>query len=640
MRLEFEPEAFEALQYWTKTEARTVWKILDLIEDTKRHPFTGLGKPEPLKHQAKGAWSRRLYPCAKLHFCYQFQQLVPLGFNNVWDIPIGATAISFFCMSACHSGLISFNTSVSAPIIKAEVPLGSASPVNAGQSFPRGFLTLSSPLLLGLAFQFLLGGLASGQSKLGEKQPLPPGKTIQAPNLAKLVALADDLRIFANQNRGMAKAVKDYQPEEIESLLAKRRNLSLTDFRKVVKTGIESSNPTDQAIALLVSGKFAESEAKFIAAAEKEAIPGDTAALEYGRAGAACTYRGDDRAALPHYQKALTLTTRVRSPQTWAALQYDSGKASVEIARLQPQEGVRFIKEAVKAFRVSLEVRTRAALPQDWAMTQNELGKALSDLADRSDPSAAGLLEREAVEVYRAALQVRTRKALPLEWAKTTGNLANALAALCLRSDKDEELELLMKQAGEAYESATEVFTFEEYPQEWAAIQGNMGKFFVELIPFIDGEGAQTTVIETAVEALQEALKVFTRQAQPRRWAIMQLNLGNALSTQARLGEKAEAKPLLAEAEQAFRAAMEVCTREAQPLEWAAAQYNLAGALKSLGDLETGEPQQEHWQAAEQAYKQALEIYTLESHPGNYQQMEKGLQSIQERLQKSTKGLN
>lgn len=60
MRLEFEPEAFEALQYWAGTDARKVQKILDLIEDTKRHPFTGLGKPEPLKHKAKGAWSRRI----------------------------------------------------------------------------------------------------------------------------------------------------------------------------------------------------------------------------------------------------------------------------------------------------------------------------------------------------------------------------------------------------------------------------------------------------------------------------------------------------------------------------------------------------------------------------------------------------
>jgi toxin YoeB len=58
--LEFEPEAFEALQHWARTDARMVRKILDLIEDAKRHPFTGIGKPEPLKHQAKGAWSRRI----------------------------------------------------------------------------------------------------------------------------------------------------------------------------------------------------------------------------------------------------------------------------------------------------------------------------------------------------------------------------------------------------------------------------------------------------------------------------------------------------------------------------------------------------------------------------------------------------
>ncbi len=56
MRLEFEPEAFEALQYWARTVARKLQKILDLIEDTQRHPFTGLAKPESLKHKAKGAW--------------------------------------------------------------------------------------------------------------------------------------------------------------------------------------------------------------------------------------------------------------------------------------------------------------------------------------------------------------------------------------------------------------------------------------------------------------------------------------------------------------------------------------------------------------------------------------------------------
>ena len=60
MRLEFEPSAFADLQYWVSTDARKARRILDLIEDARRHPFSGMGKPEPLKHQAKGAWSRRI----------------------------------------------------------------------------------------------------------------------------------------------------------------------------------------------------------------------------------------------------------------------------------------------------------------------------------------------------------------------------------------------------------------------------------------------------------------------------------------------------------------------------------------------------------------------------------------------------
>lgn len=60
MRLEFEVSAFEDLQYWVAADARKARRILALIEDARRHPFSGLGKPEPLKHQLKGAWSRRI----------------------------------------------------------------------------------------------------------------------------------------------------------------------------------------------------------------------------------------------------------------------------------------------------------------------------------------------------------------------------------------------------------------------------------------------------------------------------------------------------------------------------------------------------------------------------------------------------
>jgi len=48
------------LRYWIENDRRIAIRIMDFMEAIVRDPFGGLGKPEPLKHQAAGAWSRRL----------------------------------------------------------------------------------------------------------------------------------------------------------------------------------------------------------------------------------------------------------------------------------------------------------------------------------------------------------------------------------------------------------------------------------------------------------------------------------------------------------------------------------------------------------------------------------------------------
>jgi len=56
----FQPEFREDLRFWAQTNHRVAVKILDLAEAVMRDPFAGIGKPEPLKHLAPGAWSRRI----------------------------------------------------------------------------------------------------------------------------------------------------------------------------------------------------------------------------------------------------------------------------------------------------------------------------------------------------------------------------------------------------------------------------------------------------------------------------------------------------------------------------------------------------------------------------------------------------
>ena len=56
----FHPEFREDLRFWAETNRKTLLRAFDLIEAIIRDPFAGIGKPEPLKYLASGAWSRRL----------------------------------------------------------------------------------------------------------------------------------------------------------------------------------------------------------------------------------------------------------------------------------------------------------------------------------------------------------------------------------------------------------------------------------------------------------------------------------------------------------------------------------------------------------------------------------------------------
>lgn len=56
----FALEAFEQFNDWAAQDKKIHRKTITLINDILRQPFTGLGKPEPLKHELSGYWSRRI----------------------------------------------------------------------------------------------------------------------------------------------------------------------------------------------------------------------------------------------------------------------------------------------------------------------------------------------------------------------------------------------------------------------------------------------------------------------------------------------------------------------------------------------------------------------------------------------------
>jgi len=58
--LEFTAEARDDYVYWQRQDRKTLRRINDLIKDAQRNPFEGIGKPEALKENLSGFWSRRI----------------------------------------------------------------------------------------------------------------------------------------------------------------------------------------------------------------------------------------------------------------------------------------------------------------------------------------------------------------------------------------------------------------------------------------------------------------------------------------------------------------------------------------------------------------------------------------------------
>ena len=58
--IQFDPDAFDDLAWWAEQDRAQAIRIIRLVRDMQRDPFSGIGKPEPLRHELAGCWSRRI----------------------------------------------------------------------------------------------------------------------------------------------------------------------------------------------------------------------------------------------------------------------------------------------------------------------------------------------------------------------------------------------------------------------------------------------------------------------------------------------------------------------------------------------------------------------------------------------------
>jgi toxin YoeB len=74
----FDQNGWEDYVYWQTQDRKTLKRINQLITDSLRDPFAGIGKPEPLKHILSGAWSRRIDDANRLVYYVSEDRIVVL----------------------------------------------------------------------------------------------------------------------------------------------------------------------------------------------------------------------------------------------------------------------------------------------------------------------------------------------------------------------------------------------------------------------------------------------------------------------------------------------------------------------------------------------------------------------------------
>lgn len=86
MKITFSKNAWEDYLSWQKDDKKMLRKINDLIKDIQRTPYDGLGKPEPLKFDLTGYWSRRIDQEHRIVYQFQDGELLIYSCRYHYDI--------------------------------------------------------------------------------------------------------------------------------------------------------------------------------------------------------------------------------------------------------------------------------------------------------------------------------------------------------------------------------------------------------------------------------------------------------------------------------------------------------------------------------------------------------------------------
>lgn len=82
MKISFQDDGWSDYLYWQNNDKKILKRINSLVKEIIRDPYSGIGKPEPLKHSLSGYWSRRINDKHRIVYTVKDKQLIIIQCKN------------------------------------------------------------------------------------------------------------------------------------------------------------------------------------------------------------------------------------------------------------------------------------------------------------------------------------------------------------------------------------------------------------------------------------------------------------------------------------------------------------------------------------------------------------------------------
>ncbi|WOD39902.1 CHAT domain-containing tetratricopeptide repeat protein [Nodosilinea sp. E11] len=272
--------------------------------------------------------------------------------------------------------------------------------------------------------------------------------------------------------------------------------------------------------------------------------------------------------------------TQVSELQNWQGEQEARATCQTDLGYclfVSPEENrAQNIEDAIKVYHQALPEINREANPKIWAESMVSLANAYFARIKGDRAHNIGI----AIDVIEQVLQVNGFDTLSTHWLENRFLWAAMLADLSdsLLTSHQPISASSFDTAINAYQKALSVFTVKERPKEWALLKLNLAKAY-----FRSEHGDPSQNIKKAIVACEEAQKIRIRETMPTEWqedkmfwADCQAKLGGILTIKTQ-GDRAKN---IEDGIEAYQKSLQVRTHDSLPAEWAKSMYRLATTYK------------------------------------------------------------